>query len=246
MNGSDSEIPALELVNAGKSYGSLRAIDGLSISLAEGEALGVLGPNGSGKSTMFNLITGDARPDSGCVRLRGRDITTWLPSERCRAGIGRSYQIPHPFAEMTVFENVLVGAVFGAGLKENEASGHAAQLLKRTGMLAKANKLAGSLTLLDRKRLELTRALATNPTVLLLDEIAAGLTEPEAHALVDEIQDIRGEGVSLIWIEHVVHALLRVVDRLVVINFGALLKEGKPDEVIASREVQEIYMGIEA
>jgi branched-chain amino acid transport system ATP-binding protein len=246
MNGSESETPVLQLENAGKSYGSLRAIDSLSISLAEGEALGVLGPNGSGKSTMFNLITGDARPDTGCVRLRGRDITAWLPSERCRAGIGRSYQIPHPFAEMTVFENVLVGAVFGAGLKEREASGHVAQLLERTGMLAKANKLAGSLTLLDRKRLELARALATNPTVLLLDEIAAGLTEPEAQALVEEIRRIRAEGVSLIWIEHVVHALLRVVDRLVVINFGALLKEGKPDEVIASREVQEVYMGIEA
>jgi len=246
MNGSESAMPVLELENAGKRYGSLRAIDGLSISLAEGEALGVLGPNGSGKSTMFNLITGDARPDSGCVRFRGRDITTWLPSARCRAGIGRSYQIPHPFAEMTVFENVLVGAVFGAGLKEHEAGGHVVRLLERTGMLAKANKLAGSLTLLDRKRLELTRALATNPTVLLLDEIAAGLTDPETHALVEEIQRIRAEGVSLIWIEHVVHALLRVVDRLVVINFGALLKEGKPDEVIASREVQEVYMGIEA
>lgn len=239
-------MPLLELENACKSYGSLRAVDGLSISLAEGEALGVLGPNGSGKSTMFNLVTGDARPDSGCVRFRGRDITNWLPSERCRAGIGRSYQIPHPFAEMTVFENVLVGAVFGAGLKEHEAGGHVAQMLERTGMLAKANKLAGSLTLLDRKRLELTRALATNPTVLLLDEIAAGLTDPEAQALVEEIQRIRAEGVSLIWIEHVVHALLRVVDRLVVINFGTLLREGKPEEVIASREVQEVYMGIEA
>ena len=246
MNGSEPEMPVLQLENAGKSYGSLRAIDSLSISLAEGEALGVLGPNGSGKSTMFNLITGDARPDTGCVRFRGRDITAWLPSERCRAGIGRSYQILHPFAEMTVFENVLVGAVFGAGLNEREAVGHVAQLLERTGMLDKANKLAGSLTLLDRKRLELARALATNPTVLLLDEIAAGLTDPEAQVLVEEIQRIRAEGVSLIWIEHVVHALLRVVDRLVVINFGALLMEGKPDEVIASREVREVYMGIEA
>ena len=147
---------------------------------------------------------------------------------------------------MNVFENVLVGAVFGAGLKEREAGGQVVQLLERMGMLAKANKLAGSLTLLDRKRLELTRALATNPNVLLLDEIAAGLTDPEAQVLVEEIQKIRAEGVSLIWIEHVVHTLLRVVDRLVVINFGALLKEGTPDEVIASREVREVYMGIEA
>ena len=238
-------MPLLQLEKASKSYGSLLVIDNLSISLGEGEALGVLGPNGAGKTSMFNLITGDACPDVGCVKLRGRDITDLPPSERCRAGIGRSYQIPHPFAAMTVFENVLVGAVFGAGLREDEACEHVVAVLNRTGMMAKANKLAGSLMLLDRKRLELARALATKPVVLLLDEIAGGLTDDEACALVEEIQAIRDEGVSLIWIEHVVHALLRVVDRLVVINFGTLLKDGKPDEVIASREVQEVYMGIE-
>lgn len=239
-------MPLLQLENASKSYGSLQVINGLSVSLSEGEALGVLGPNGAGKTTMFNLITGDVSPDSGRVRLKGRDITGLPPSERCWAGIGRSYQIPHPFAAMTVFENVLVGAVFGAGIREKDALDHVAEVLERTGMMAKANKLAGSLTLLDRKRLELARALATRPIVLLLDEIAGGLTDDEARVLVEEIQAIRAEGVSLIWIEHVVHALLRVVDRLVVINFGSLLKEGRPDEVIASREVQEVYMGIEA
>ncbi len=239
-------MPILQLERASKSYGSLLVIDKLSISLAEGEALGVLGPNGAGKTTMFNLITGDACPDFGCVKLRGRDITGLPPSERCWAGIGRSYQIPHPFAAMTVFENVLVGAVFGAGFHENEASDHVAEVLERTGMMGKANRLAGSLTLLDRKRLELARALATKPVVLLLDEIAGGLTDDEAGVLVEEIKAIRDQGVSLIWIEHVVHALLRVVDRLVVINFGMLLKDGKPDEVIASREVQEVYMGIDA
>ena len=238
--------PLLQLENATKCYGSLLVIDNLSIALAEGEALGVLGPNGAGKTTMFNLITGDASPDFGCVKLRQRDITELPPSQRCWAGIGRSYQIPHPFAAMTVFENVMVGAVFGAGLREDEAGDHVADILRRTGMMGKANKLAGSLTLLDRKRLELARALATKPIVLLLDEIAGGLTDHEARALVEQIQVIRAEGVSIIWIEHVVHALLRVVDRLVVINFGSLLKDGKPDEVIASREVQEVYMGIEA
>lgn len=236
----------LELHSVSKNYGSLKVTDNLSLSLAKGEALGVLGPNGAGKSTMFNLITGDVRPDAGRVTYRGRDITGLAPSERCRKGIGRSYQVPHPFAGMSVFENLLVGAMFGAALSEDEAADHCVGVLRRTGLLKQSNQMAGSLTLLDRKRLELARALATRPSLLLLDEIAGGLTDDEAQALVETIQEIRSEGVSIVWIEHVVHALLAVVGRLIVINFGALLKEGDPKEVMASREVQEVYMGIEA
>jgi branched-chain amino acid transport system ATP-binding protein len=236
----------VRLDKVSKRYGALTVTDALSLELHEGEALGVLGPNGAGKSTMFNLITGDVRPDAGRVYLRGDDITALPVSERCKRGIGRSYQVPHPFGGMTVFENALVGATFGAGLPEREAADHCAQVLERCGLIDKANTLAGALTLLDRKRLELAKALATRPRVLLLDEIAGGLTDHEAQALVGTIRDIRAEGVSIIWIEHVVHALLAVVDRLVVINFGALLKEGKPDEVMASREVREVYMGMEA
>ena len=235
----------LELASVSKSYGALKVTDNLSFALAEGEALGVLGPNGAGKSTMFNLITGDARPSAGSVRYRGEDITGLPPSERCRKGIGRSYQVPHPFAGMTVFENVLVGAMYGARLHQDEAYGHSVAVLERAGLLKKANTLAGSLTLLDRKRLELARALATRPKLLLLDEIAGGLTDHEADALVGVIRDIRREGVSIVWIEHVMHALLACVDRLIVINFGALLKEGDPSEVMASREVREVYMGLE-
>jgi branched-chain amino acid transport system ATP-binding protein len=236
----------LELQSVSKHYGSLKVTDDLSFSLAEGEALGVLGPNGAGKSTMFNLITGDVRPDAGRITYDGADIAGLAPSARCRKGIGRSYQVPHPFAGMTVFENLLVGAMFGADLREDEAAEHCVAVLARTGLLKKANHLAGALTLLDRKRLELARALATRPRLLLLDEIAGGLTDHEAQALVETIQAIRAEGVSIVWIEHVVHALLAVVGRLIVINFGALLKEGEPQEVMASREVQEVYMGIEA
>jgi len=236
----------LRLDRVSKRYGALKVTDALSVDLREGEALGVLGPNGAGKSTMFNLITGDVRPDEGRVYLRGEDITGLPVSERCRRGIGRSYQVPHPFGGMTVFENLLVGATFGAGLSAGEASGYCAQVLERCGLIDKANRLAGSLTLLDRKRLELAKALSTRPEVLLLDEIAGGLTEHEAQALVATIRDIRAQGVSIIWIEHVVHALLAVVDRLVVINFGALLKEGEPAGVMASREVREVYMGIDA
>ena len=239
-----AELVRLEGVS--KSYGALKVIDDLSVTIEQGEALGVLGPNGAGKSTMFNLITGDVRPDRGRVFLDGQDMTSMAASERCRLGVGRSYQVPHPFSGMTVYENLLVGATFGARLSEREASEHCVAVLERTGLIGKANQLAGSLTLLDRKRLELAKALATKPKVLLLDEIAGGLTEHEAGVLIDTIKSIRSEGVTIVWIEHVVHALLAVVNRLIVINFGALLKEGSPEEVMAAREVREVYMGMEA
>ena len=236
----------VRLQGVSKSYGALKVIDDLSVTIEQGEALGVLGPNGAGKSTMFNLITGDVRPDQGRVFLGGQDITSMAASERCRKGVGRSYQVPHPFGGMTVYENLLVGATFGARMPEREASEHCVAVLERTGLIGKANQLAGSLTLLDRKRLELAKALATKPKVLLLDEIAGGLTEHEAAVLVDTIKSISKEGVTIVWIEHVVHALLAVVNRLIVINFGALLKEGLPEEVMAAREVREVYMGMEA
>ena len=236
----------LRVEHVSKNYGALRVTDNLSFSLKQGEALGVLGPNGAGKSTMFNLVTGDVRPDQGRIIYAGADITGLSPSARCKRGIGRSYQVPHPLAGMTVFENLLVGAFYGAELAEEEAYEHCVGVLKRTGLTHRANKLAGSLTLLDRKRLELARALSTQPKLLLLDEIAGGLTDQEAGALVGTIDAIRAEGVSIVWIEHVVNALLAVVDRLIVINFGALLIEGDPTEVMASHEVREVYMGIEA
>lgn len=239
-------VPLLQLDQVSKSYGALKVTDNLSFSLAEGEALGVLGPNGAGKSTMFNLITGDVRPDQGLICYQGKEITHLPASARCQLGIGRSYQVPHPFSGMTVFENLLVGAKFGANLEDDEANAHCIAVLEQTGLLRRANVLAGSLSLLDRKRLEMARALATKPKLLLLDEIAGGLTDNEAQALVRTIDGIRKSGVSIVWIEHVVHALLAVVDRLIVINFGALLTEGGPETVMASREVREVYMGIEA
>jgi branched-chain amino acid transport system ATP-binding protein len=236
----------LSMNNVSKSYGSLKVTDNLSFHLEPGEALGVIGPNGAGKSTMFNLITGDVRPDAGHVSYQGQDITNLAPANRCKSGIGRSYQIPHPFVGMTVFENVLVGGTFGTGLTEAESYDQCVSVLERTGLLAKANKMAGTLSLLDRKRLELARALSTQPKLLLLDEIAGGLTEHEVYDLVATINGIRSEGVSIIWIEHIVHALLAVVDRLIAINFGKLLTEGDPAIVMASPEVQEVYMGISA
>lgn len=237
-------MPLLQLDTVSKSFGALRVTDGLSLSLAKGEALGIIGPNGAGKTTLFNLITGNVRPDQGRVHFQGRDITALSAAQRCHLGMGRSYQVPHPFGGMTVFENVLVGATFGAGQSERDGTALALDALQRTGLLAKANRLAGSLPLLDRKRLELARALATQPELLLLDEIAGGLTEHEVAELIASIQDIRASGTAIIWIEHIVHALLAVVDRLLVINFGKLLMQGNPAEVMASAQVQEIYLGM--
>ncbi len=236
----------LSFENVSKSFGALKVTDHLSFEVSKGEALGILGPNGAGKTTVFNLITGGLAPDGGQIVFNGKDITRLAPHKRCRAGIGRSYQVALPFEGMTVFENLLVGAMYGGRVgSTNEANDRSVDLLDRTGLLDKANRIAGSLTLLDRKRLELARALATKPELLLLDEIAGGLTEAEAHALVELVNDIRAQGVTIVWIEHVVHALLAVASRLLVINFGAKLAEGDPREVMASPEVKRVYMGID-
>jgi branched-chain amino acid transport system ATP-binding protein len=235
----------LQLHGVSKRYGAVRASDDLSMHLDKGEALGVIGPNGSGKTTMFNIITGITKADRGQVFFDGMEITGLPTFQRCRRGIARSFQIPHSFAGMSVFENLLVGAVFGGGQPEGAVYNRCVEILEETGLAAKSNVRAGSLTLLDRKRLELARALATNPKVLLLDEIAGGLTERECRMLVEEIGRIRGRGVSIVWIEHVVHALMAVVDRLIVMNFGRKIDDGEPAGVLASRAVKEIYMGQE-
>jgi branched-chain amino acid transport system ATP-binding protein len=235
----------LVLHSISKSYGALKVTDNISLSVTKGETLGILGPNGAGKTTLFNLISGDVRSDSGRVEYAGRDVTRLLPHQRCRAGIGRSYQVPQPFGNMSVFENLVVAACFGGQQNEQEAWQTAFEVLQQTGLMALANQPAGSLTLLNRKRLELARALATRPELLLLDEIAGGLTEHEAKELVDELRRIKSAGVTMIWIEHVVHALLSIADRLFVINFGQRLAEGEPQAVMADPEVQRVYMGLE-
>jgi branched-chain amino acid transport system ATP-binding protein len=236
----------LRLEELRKSYGSLRVTDGVSLSLDEGETLGIIGPNGAGKTTLFNLIGGDVAPDAGRVRLRGADVTRAPAHRRCRAGIGRTYQVPHPFSGISVFENLLVAACAGAGLRERDAYGPCAELLALAGLEEKANAVAGSLTLLDRKRLELARALASRPTLLLLDEIAGGLTEKEAQALVGTVRAIAARGVTIVWIEHVVHALLAAATRLAVLDFGRLIADGEPRTVIESEDVQRVYMGLAA
>lgn len=238
-------MPLLALHAVSKSYGALKVTDHITLSVNKGETLGILGPNGAGKTTLFNLISGDARVDTGRVVYDGRDITALPPHLRCQLGIGRSYQVPQPFGHMSVFENLVTAASFGGGQPEHQAWDTAVQVLEQTGLMPHANKPAGSLTLLNRKRLELARALATGPELLLLDEIAGGLTEHEAHELVDELKRIKAQGVTMIWIEHVVHALLSVADRLYVINFGKELAQGVPQDVMNDPEVQRVYMGME-
>lgn len=234
----------LELDNLSKSYGALAVTQDFSLAVEPGDLVGILGPNGAGKTTLFNQITGTVTPDAGRVRFDGQDVTATDASTRCHLGIARSFQVPHPFVGMTVFENILVGASFGRGGGDPRA--RALKVMEQSGMSAKANVQAGALTLLDRKRLEMARALAADPKLLLLDEIAGGLTEAECRSLVDIVREIHRSGVSIVWIEHVVHALLAVVDRLIVIDFGRKIGDGEPKAVIASREVQEIYLGIEA
>jgi branched-chain amino acid transport system ATP-binding protein len=243
--GNLNDVPLLTVDKLSKSFGNIQVANALSFSLQSGEALGIIGPNGAGKSSLFNLISGNLRPDQGHIFFEGKDITKLRPFLRCREGIGRTYQVPQPFSKMTVFENLLISAVFGGHLRERESYDTCASILERTGLLKKANSPAGILTLLERKRLELARALASSPRLLLLDEIAGGLTEHEAAELVSTIQEIHAGGTAIIWIEHVVHALTAVISRLMVINFGSKIMEGDPSTVLSSAEVKRIYLGIE-
>ncbi|MGA2042823.1 MAG: ABC transporter ATP-binding protein [Roseiarcus sp.] len=233
----------LELRDVSKSFGAVTAAEAIAFDVAEGEALGIIGPNGAGKTTLFSLISGALAPSAGRILLDGRDVTRASARQRCVAGVGRSHQIPAPFGKLTVFENLLVAACFGRGRRESEVAESCGEILEATGLLDKANRLAGALTLLDRKRLEMARALATRPRLLLLDEIAGGLTEGECQELVGAIRRIHAAGTTIIWIEHIVHALLAIVSRLAVLNFGRLIALGEPRVVMDSAQVREIYLG---
>ena len=226
-----------------KSFG-VPVIDHLDFAVDEGEAVGIVGPNGAGKTTLLNLIAGELTPDRGQIWFEGRDITHVRPDVRARSGLARTAQIPRPFEGLTVFENVLVGATFGTTASRRASTDRAVAALERAGMIDKANLPAGRLGLLDRKRLELARALATTPKALLLDEIAGGLTEAEVHELIDMIRDIHASGVTIVWIEHIVHALLAVVGRIMAMSFGRKIAEGDPHEVMSSAAVRGVYLGV--
>lgn len=236
----------LELDDVSKSFGALKVTDAVSFSVPRGQALGIIGPNGAGKSTLFNLITGNIATDTGRIMLLGQDVTHYPAMQRVHMGVGRSFQIPQPFEGLTVYENLAVAASFGQGRSEAAVTDDCIRILHDTELLRLANTQAGALSLLDRKRLELARAMATGPELLLLDEIAGGLTEGECQALIVTIKALHSQGMTIIWIEHVLHALIAVVERLLVLDFGRVIGIGAPEEIMASKEVREIYLGIEA
>jgi branched-chain amino acid transport system ATP-binding protein len=236
----------LALRNISKSYGAIRIATDLDLDVEQGAAVGILGPNGAGKTTILGLITGTVKPDKGAIDFQGHEIGHLPPEARCRLGISRAFQVPQPFGDMTVFENLVVAASFGGSAPMGQAQRGSLEVLARCGLTALANAPAGSLTLLNRKRLELARALASNPKVLLLDEIAGGLNQHECEDLIALIKDVHASGVTIVWIEHVLHALLKVVSRALVLYQGKFIADGDPHSVIKDPKVAEIYMGIDA
>ncbi|WP_434287337.1 ABC transporter ATP-binding protein [Celeribacter sp. SCSIO 80788] len=235
----------LAVTNLKKHFGAIKVIDGVDFSVARGEVLGILGPNGAGKSTLFNLISGNLKPTAGSIHLNGKDISKTSPWNRVRGGIGRTFQVPHPFGHLSVFENVLVGATQAGGMSIHAARPRVNEILELCHLSDRARMLAGDLPLLDLKRLELAKALAGKPELLLLDEIAGGLTDGECHELLDILETIKAQGVTIVWIEHIVHALIRVATRLVVLADGGLIANGTPEEVMANPEVRSLYLGVE-
>jgi branched-chain amino acid transport system ATP-binding protein len=218
-------------------------LDAVDFSLRRDEALGIVGPNGAGKTTLLAVLAGAFPPNSGTVTFDGREVTSIPAAERCRLGLVRTHQIPHPFDGMTVFENVFVGAAHGAALSRDAAYEQVIAAIELCGMLDVANRRAETLGLLDRKRLELARALATRPNVLLLDEIGGGLTDAEASELVATIKELRRRNIAIVWIEHIVHVLLQVSERLICMDAGRIIADGDPQTVMADPEVIRAYLG---
>jgi branched-chain amino acid transport system ATP-binding protein len=233
----------LELGQVTKRFGQVVIAEDLSLAVGPGEIVGIVGPNGAGKTSLFGLISGDLAPDAGEIQFAGRPVTGLEAAARCRLGIGRTYQVPRPFADMTVFENLLVAAQQGGGLRRRASYAAAVQALERTGMTGQANVAAARLGLLQRKRLELARALATQPSLLLLDEVAGGLTDPEVAQLVEIVGAVNADGIAVIWIEHVVRALTPVVSRLMCLAGGRFVGDGEPAAVLRDPAVRELFLG---
>jgi len=236
-----SEI--LSVRNLTKAFGVIEVASGLDFDVLEGEILGVIGPNGAGKTTLFGMLSGQIEPTSGRVLFRGEDITALPPQDRARRGLARTYQVPRPFGQMSVFDNLRVAATFGGGLHGAEATDWIERTLSATGLARFAGTLAGRLPLLVRKRHELARALAMRPKLLLIDEVAAGLTEQEVNEFIELVRRIRGMGTTIVWIEHVMRTMLTATDRLMALAGGRILALGVPHEVIKRPEVKRVYLG---
>jgi branched-chain amino acid transport system ATP-binding protein len=229
----------LKIVSLVKSFGGIRALKGVNLVINDGEFVGIIGPNGSGKTTLINVVTGVYKPDSGKVYYDNKDITG-LPSYKiCRMGISRTYQIPQPFDNMSVLENVMVASEFcGDGDRD-----YVRDVLKRLGLWNRAYSLAGSLSLVEKRILEIARALATKPKLLFVDEALAGLREAEISRVMSIMRELNSEGITIVWVEHRVHELIKVARRLVVLNFGEIIADDVPEKVLSNERVIEAYLG---
>ena len=235
----------LKVENLSISFGSNHVLQSLSFEVRENEILGIIGPNGAGKTVLLDILTGILRPTRGAILFRGQDVTAWTITERCRMGFGRTFQVPRPFEKMTVFENVMVGGAYGDRLSERQAKVRALEMIAMTGLEDKKEWFAGKLGLLDRKRLEIARALAGRPKVLLLDEVAGGLTESELGDVLQMVVEAKRRGISVVWIEHVLKTMREGTDRILCLAEGRNVICGCPDEVMRSCEVHEVYLGVD-
>lgn len=233
----------LTAIGLNKAYGAVRIAEDISFDVPEGEVVGIIGPNGAGKTTLFGLLAGTVPLDRGEIHFGGRDVTDLPTHDRARLGIARTYQVPRPFTHMTVRENLRVASLFAGQLELAECDEWVIQVLEFTGLAQNSDTLAGRLSLLGRKRHELARALATRPSLLLIDEVAAGLTDAEVDEFIDLVARIKGAGITVVWIEHVMKTMLRATDRLMALSGGHIIAQGPPDHVINTPEVQRVYLG---
>jgi branched-chain amino acid transport system ATP-binding protein len=237
------EAPLLSVEGVNKHFGGIAAVRDLTFVVQAGEVVGLMGPNGAGKTTLINVICGEYKPDSGTVTFKGNDITGLPPHRICHLGIVRTYQIPQPFAKLTALQNIAVAAIYGRGLSKSAAEREAPQILDMVGLSEKKDMHAGDLEEISLKRLELARVLATNPTLLMIDEVAAGLTEREIPQVLDLLKGIHEMGITIILIEHVMKVMMKAVDRIIVMDEGMKIAEGTPNEVMENKKVIEAYFG---
>jgi branched-chain amino acid transport system ATP-binding protein len=233
----------LEVEKLGKNFGGLAAVSDVDFHIEKNEILGLIGPNGAGKTTTFNLVSGTIAPTTGIVRFKGENIVGLKPHQICHKGMVRTFQSVNLFPYMTAKENILIGALFGARSGMSQARQEAAGFLEYVGLADKADIPAKALTLADKKRLEVARALATRPELLLLDEVMAGLNHTEMVSVIDLVKKINARGITILMIEHVMQAVMGVSNRIVVLHHGKKLAEGTPQEITTNKEVIEVYLG---